>query len=67
MVKSSSVFNSSCSIVNNKEDKALFNKETIDAFFEDQSLFESLYVQYEQDPSIRKKRIKAIELFFLNC
>ncbi|ATC94658.1 class 1a ribonucleoside-diphosphate reductase subunit alpha [Pseudoalteromonas tunicata] len=34
-----------------------------DAFFEDQALFESLYVQYEQDPAIRKKRIKAIELF----
>ncbi|OHU88051.1 MULTISPECIES: class 1a ribonucleoside-diphosphate reductase subunit alpha [Pseudoalteromonas] len=34
-----------------------------DAFFEDQDKFESLYVQYEQDESIRKKRIKAIELF----
>ncbi|CAH9058228.1 Ribonucleoside-diphosphate reductase 1 subunit alpha [Pseudoalteromonas holothuriae] len=34
-----------------------------DAFFEDQEKFETLYVQYEQDESIRKKRIKAIELF----
>ncbi len=34
-----------------------------DAFFEDQDEFERLYVQYEQDEQIRKKRIKAIELF----
>ena len=34
-----------------------------DAFFEDQAKFDELYVQYEQDDSIRKKRIKAIELF----
>ncbi|MEJ6475905.1 class 1a ribonucleoside-diphosphate reductase subunit alpha [Pseudoalteromonas piscicida] len=34
-----------------------------DAFFEDQDKFEALYVKYEQDESIRKKRIKAIELF----
>ncbi len=34
-----------------------------DAFFEDQDEFDRLYVQYEQDESIRKKRIKAIELF----
>jgi len=34
-----------------------------DAFFEDQEKFEALYTQYEQDESIRKKRIKAIELF----
>ena len=34
-----------------------------DAFFSDQELFEKLYVQYEDDPSIRKKQIKAIELF----
>ena len=34
-----------------------------DAFFEDQNEFDRLYVQYEQDESIRKKRIKAIELF----
>lgn len=36
-----------------------------DAFFEDQEVFERLYVQYEADDSIRKKRIKAIELFTL--
>ncbi|MCH8538144.1 MAG: ribonucleoside-diphosphate reductase subunit alpha, partial [Alkalimonas sp.] len=36
-----------------------------DAFFEDQEEFERLYVQYEADESIRKKRIKAIELFTL--
>lgn len=36
-----------------------------DAFFEDQEEFERLYVQYENDESIRKKRIKAIELFSL--
>ena len=36
-----------------------------DAFFEDQDKFEALYVQYEADDSIRKKCIKAIELFTL--
>ncbi|RUO81377.1 ribonucleoside-diphosphate reductase subunit alpha [Idiomarina tyrosinivorans] len=36
-----------------------------DAFFQDQNEFERLYVQYEADDSIRKKRIKAIELFGL--
>ncbi|MFC3121771.1 class 1a ribonucleoside-diphosphate reductase subunit alpha [Agaribacter flavus] len=36
-----------------------------DAFFQDQDKFEQLYVQYENDDSIRKKRIKAIELFSL--
>jgi ribonucleoside-diphosphate reductase alpha chain len=36
-----------------------------DAFFEDQDKFERLYEQYENDDSIRKKRIKAIELFTL--
>ena len=36
-----------------------------DAFFEDQDKFEELYIQYENDESIRKKRIKAIELFTL--
>ncbi|MDT0594289.1 class 1a ribonucleoside-diphosphate reductase subunit alpha [Glaciecola petra] len=34
-----------------------------DAFFADQAEFERLYVQYENDESIRKKRVKAIELF----
>jgi ribonucleoside-diphosphate reductase alpha chain len=36
-----------------------------DAFFADQDEFERLYLQYEQDSSIRKKQIKAIELFSL--
>lgn len=36
-----------------------------DAFFENQEKFDELYVKYEQDDSIRKKRIKAIELFSL--
>ncbi len=36
-----------------------------DAFFADQDKFEELYVKYEQDPSIRKKRIRAMELFSL--
>lgn len=36
-----------------------------DAFFEDQDLFEQLYVKYENDPAIRKKRMKALELFTL--
>jgi ribonucleoside-diphosphate reductase alpha chain len=34
-----------------------------DAFFADQATFEKLYLQYEADESIRKKAIKAIELF----
>jgi len=34
-----------------------------DAFFEDQEKFEELYVKYEQDESIRKQSIKAMELF----
>ncbi|NQY64984.1 MAG: ribonucleoside-diphosphate reductase subunit alpha [Alteromonadaceae bacterium] len=36
-----------------------------DAFFADQNKFEQLYLQYEADDSIRKKCIKAIELFTL--
>jgi ribonucleoside-diphosphate reductase alpha chain len=36
-----------------------------DAFFADQDEFERLYVQYEQDPNIRKKTLKAVELFGL--
>ena len=34
-----------------------------DAFFEDQNKFEELYLKYEEDPSIKKTKIKAIELF----
>ena len=36
-----------------------------DAFFADQDEFERLYTQYEQDESIRKQKIKAVELFSL--
>ncbi|WP_107851728.1 class 1a ribonucleoside-diphosphate reductase subunit alpha [Oceanimonas marisflavi] len=36
-----------------------------DAFFEDQAKFEQLYVQYEADDSIRKRTVKAVELFSL--
>ena len=36
-----------------------------DAFFEDQTRFEELYLKYEQDDSIRKRTIKALELFSL--
>jgi ribonucleoside-diphosphate reductase alpha chain len=34
-----------------------------DAFFADQDEFERLYCQYELDPTIRKKQIRAMELF----
>ena len=34
-----------------------------DAFFEDQEKFEQLYVQYEQQAGIRKKVLKAVDLF----
>ncbi|WP_042011426.1 class 1a ribonucleoside-diphosphate reductase subunit alpha [Aeromonas fluvialis] len=36
-----------------------------DAFFADQEQFEALYIKYEQDPAIRKKTLKAVELFSL--
>ncbi|QJR79355.1 ribonucleoside-diphosphate reductase subunit alpha [Alteromonas pelagimontana] len=36
-----------------------------DAFFADQSKFEELYVKYENDDGIRKKQVKAMELFSL--
>ncbi|WP_429104170.1 class 1a ribonucleoside-diphosphate reductase subunit alpha [Aeromonas allosaccharophila] len=36
-----------------------------DAFFADQDRFEALYVKYEQDPAIRKKTLKAVDLFSL--
>ncbi|CAM4432923.1 class 1a ribonucleoside-diphosphate reductase subunit alpha [Vibrio agarivorans] len=34
-----------------------------DAFFQDQAEFERLYVQYENDPSIKKETVKALEMF----
>ena len=36
-----------------------------EAFFADQNEFERLYVQYEQDSSIRKRTLPAVELFSL--
>ncbi|MBF9000670.1 class 1a ribonucleoside-diphosphate reductase subunit alpha [Vibrio nitrifigilis] len=36
-----------------------------DAFFEDQDEFERLYVKYENDASIKKTTVKAVELFSL--
>ena len=36
-----------------------------DAFFADQEEFDRLYTLYEQDPNIRKKSLKASELFTL--
>ena len=36
-----------------------------DAFFADQDEFERLYEKYEQDPSIRKQKVKAVDLFSL--
>lgn len=36
-----------------------------DAFFEDQNRFETLYQQYENDPDIRKRKVKAVDLFSL--
>jgi ribonucleoside-diphosphate reductase alpha chain len=40
-------------------------KGLYEAFFADQDEFERLYVQYENDESIRKKQVKAIDLFSL--
>ena len=34
-----------------------------DAFFEDQELFERLYTRYEQQDGLRKKVVKAVDLF----
>ncbi|PMH46602.1 ribonucleoside-diphosphate reductase subunit alpha [Vibrio sp. 10N.286.49.B3] len=36
-----------------------------DAFFEDQDRFESLYVQYENNPLIKRETVRAVELFSL--
>lgn len=36
-----------------------------DAFFQDQEKFDELYTRYEQDDNIRKRTLKAIELFSL--
>ena len=51
------------------EDITLFSPSDVpglyDAFFADQDEFERLYTRYEQDDSIRKNRVKAVELFSL--
>lgn len=51
------------------EDITLFSPSDVpglyDAFFANQDEFERLYVKYEKDDSIRKQRIKAVELFSL--
>lgn len=51
------------------QDITLFSPSDVpglyDAFFADQDQFERLYTQYEQDDSIRQKRVKAVELFSL--
>lgn len=51
------------------EDITIFSPSDVpglyDAFFADQEEFERLYTQYEQDSSIRQRRIKAVALFSL--
>ncbi|MCF6777688.1 ribonucleoside-diphosphate reductase subunit alpha [Thiotrichales bacterium 19X7-9] len=53
----------------NQENITLFSPSDVeglyDAFFSDQALFEKLYIKAEKNPSIRKKTIKATELFSL--
>ena len=49
------------------QDITLFSPSDVpglyDAFFADQDKFDRLYKQYEQDPSIRKNTVKAVDLF----
>ncbi|MTD28667.1 class 1a ribonucleoside-diphosphate reductase subunit alpha [Erwinia sorbitola] len=51
------------------EDITLFSPSDVpglyDAFFANQEEFERLYTKYEKDDSIRKQRIKAVDLFSL--
>lgn len=51
------------------EDITLFSPSDVpglyDAFFANQTEFERLYCQYEADESIRKRAVKAVELFSL--
>ena len=50
-----------------KQDITLFSPSDVpglyEAFFADQAEFERLYGQYENDDSIRKRRVPAVELF----
>ena len=52
-----------------QKDITLFSPSDVpgmyDAFFEDQDKFDELYTKYEQDESIRKSSIPAVELFSL--
>ncbi|MCF6767620.1 ribonucleoside-diphosphate reductase subunit alpha [Thiotrichales bacterium 19S11-10] len=52
-----------------QQDITLFSPSDVkglyDAFFSDQSLFEKLYIEAENNPNIRKKTIPATELFSL--
>lgn len=51
------------------EDISLFSPHDVpglyDAFFQDQALFDELYSKYEQSPLIRRKKLKAVDLFSL--
>ncbi|QBF81339.1 ribonucleoside-diphosphate reductase subunit alpha [Shewanella maritima] len=51
------------------KDISLFSPSDVpglyDAFFADQAKFEELYVKYEADESIRRKVLKAVDLFSL--
>ena len=37
----------------------------LDAFYADQDKFDELYVKYENDPTIRKKTLKALDVFIM--
>ncbi|ATN93507.1 ribonucleotide-diphosphate reductase subunit alpha [Pseudoalteromonas phage J2-1_QLiu-2017] len=51
------------------QDITLFSPHEVegmyDAYFNDQTLFEKLYTEAENNPNIRKKKVKAMELFSL--
>ena len=53
-------------LIKNKE-ITLFSPSDVDglydAFFEDQDKFEELYTKYENDPSIRQRKVSAHEIF----
>lgn len=55
-------------LIDNKE-ITLFSPSDVDglyeAFFADQEKFEELYVQYENDPNIKKKKVKPMDIFTL--
>ncbi len=53
----------------NNQNITLFSPSDVpglyEAFFADQAEFERLYIQYENDETIRQRQIKAVELFSL--